>query len=290
MRRRHGTHDVKDRSIEHDVIPEVLAPGDPSSGDEALPLAGEFFNYVRFGRGEMQESELREAEVDFHDCYLSILAGDSPWGAIAPHATRCRVDWPTKLDRRPPLLGNAALSDEVLADIVEDFVADWPVWLERVTGDPFFAPTPAVVGALAFVPFAKRGRRALDAWRDEEEDRDLAALASIVDRVPPMVWVHGRPLLPLGPLLTPPTVPDGVYVARAYPTRDGWCLSGRMDLPACPSSIVIQRRLELELMRFRLIERRSTWEDALRHRPEVVYRAAMEGARRAASIVAVGPV
>lgn len=275
---------MKEPSIEHDVIPEVLAPADPSSGDEALPVGGEFFNYVRFGRGALREAELRSAEREFHAAYLTILAGDSPWEAIAEPAAKCGVDWPIKLDRRPPLLGESALPDEVLADIVEDFVADWPVWLERITGDPLYRPSTAVVGALAFVPFAKRGRRALDAWHDEEEDRELAALASVVDRVPPMVWHQGNAVLPLAPLLTPPSVPSGTYVARAYPTRNGWCLSGRMDLPACPNPAVLQRRLEMELMRIRLLERRSTWEDALRRKPEVVYRAAMEGARREASI------
>lgn len=259
------------------MLPEILSPEDPTAGDEALFSPGDFGNYARFGRGHLREAELREAELAFHAAYLDILAGRAAFSSIAPHAARCGVDWPIKLDRRPPFLAEGPLPDEVLADVVENFVADWPVWIERVTGDALARPTLAIVSVLAFVAYAEKGRRPVDAWHDEEEDRELAGRIAAVDRVPPMVWHDGRPLLPLAPLLTPPDLPPGVYVARAYPTRAGWALSGRVDLPGIPAEQPLQRRMELELMRIRLVERRSTWEDVLRRRPEVLYRAAMEG-------------
>jgi hypothetical protein len=65
-------------------------------------------------------------------------------------------------------------------------------------------------------------------------------------------------------------------VGRPYRVGDGWAWSCVATLPRAPDTDVLLRRLRLELWRERTRERRMTFEDLLRHRPEVLYRAAFE--------------
>jgi hypothetical protein len=265
---------------EREVTIEVLNPGDPSSGDEAIFEAGRWENYRAFGGGALSREELAAAEREFHSIYLAILGGRAPWSALDGWPERLGVAGPWKHDRRPPLQAPAPLDDAVLAEIVEDLVPDWPVALERVTGDPFSRTTPPRVAALAFVPYCEDGRRPVDAWlADEEADRGPCAAVAAIDRSPVGVWADGTPLVPLAPRFLPPEVPGGCWVGRAVSSPSGWWFSAWCPLVGPPDPVALIRRLELELYRLRLVERRSSWEDVLRRRPEVVYRAAHEGAR-----------
>lgn len=272
---------------EADILPTVLNPGDPSAGDEATFLPGSPAHYAEFVQGALTPAEQRAAEAGFHAAVQAWLAGEGPYAALLPFVTalvldgRPRWDGKEHHDSRPLLPADVALPDEVLADVVEDEVPDAGVLLERITGDPYARPTVSAMAALAWVETLGPRRRAVDAWADDERDRPFVQTMNRVDRAPPCLYVDGVPQLPLNPRMVPPGGPPGIYVARAYKVGAEWAFSTRVDLPALPDVRALTRRLRVELWRLRVQERRSTWEDVLRKRSEVLYRAAAEGARRA---------
>jgi hypothetical protein len=157
-------------------------------------------------------------------------------------------------------------------------VPDLGVMVERVTGDDR-APGVLAGSVLCFLPMFEGGKRPVDGWFGEEEDRPLARSANVVGESPPCVFAEGRPWIPLATPRVPPVVPPGAFVGRAYRLGDGWAWSSVLSLPRPPAPEPLVRRLRLELMRHRLGGRRQTWEDMLRARPDVVYRAACEGTR-----------
>lgn len=271
---------------EADILPTVLNPGDPSAGDESTFQPGDPAHYAEFVQGSLSPAEQLAAERGFHDAVQSWLAGAGPYAALQPFVDalvldgRPRWDGKEHHDSRPLLPADVELPDEVLADLVEDEVPDAGVLLERITGDPYARPTVGAMAALAWVETLGPRRRAVDAWADDERDRPLVQTMNRVDRAPPCLYVDGVAQLPLNAKMVPPAGPPGVYVARAYRVGAGWAFSSRVDLPALPDLAVLQRRIRVELWRLRVQERRSTWEDALRKRSEVLYRAAAEGARR----------
>lgn len=267
---------------EREVTPAVLERGDPTSGDEALYVPGDHANYVRFYRGPHDAREYARVDRHFHEVKLAWTAGRAPWSTLAEAASAVGVDHEVGHDRRPLLDAGVRLPDDVLADVVEDQVTDAALLVERVTGDPFVRTTAGILAALAYVPYMLADRRPVDAWADEEtRDRPLVIAARAIDRAPPSVWVDGRSLLPLPERFLPPDGPPGVWVARSYVVGGAWAWSGAVALPAAPDASALRRRVLAELWDLRRLERRSTWEDALRRRPTVVYRAAAEGARRA---------
>lgn len=272
-------------SHESDVFPTILAEGDPTSGDEARFLPGSAENYRAFAPNPvLTDAELRAVELEFHEARLAWLNGSGTYEALLPLRDALGVYDPERRwhhDTRPLLVADTAITDEVLSDVAEDQVPDAGVLLERITGDPFARPTVGAMAALAFLETMGPGRRAIDAWVDEERDRALAGAANRADRAPPCLYVNGVPQLPLAPKMTPTGGPSGVYVARAYRLRDGWDFITRVDLPAMPELAPLIRRLEVDLWRLRTVERRSTWEDNLRRNPALLYRAASEGARAA---------
>lgn len=276
-------------SPDHDVLPTVLAPGDPCAGDEALFTPGSVASW-RFWGGEGDDAAYTAAEHAFHERAVAVLQGDLTWTDAELHrlAAFLRVSHPLLHDRRPSRVAETLVPDEALADAAEDLVPDLALLAERVTGDD--RPLGTVAAAvLLFLPLFPDGKRPIDWWTSEEHDRPLARAARVIDEAPPCVWADGRPLLPLAPRRTPEgPVPPGVFVGRAYRVGDGWAWSAVLPLPAAPAPGPLLRRLELELWRLRLTDRRATWEDLLRHRPEVVYRAASEGARRACIDAGVG--
>lgn len=269
-------------TLDHDMIPELLAPGDPTAGDEVLYTRGSVASWRMWG-GEGDAAAYQAAERAFHDAAVEVLQGLRPWSdpELARLAAFLRVDAPLHHDRRPSRIAEVPVPDEALADAAEDLVPDLAVYAERVTGDdrPLDVTSAAV---LLFLPLFDDGKRPIDWWTGEEPDRPLARSARVVDEAPPCVWVDGRPILPLAERRMPAGVPPGVFVGRAYRLGDGWAWSCLMPLPAAPAPGPLLRRLDLELRRLRLRDRRATWEDLLRSRPELVYRAASEGARRAA--------
>lgn len=266
------------RPPERDVIPAVLADGDPHSGDEALFEPGSYLNYQRFGGLGLTEPGWEEAERAFHARAMAVLQGDAPWddAALLHLAALLMLDHPGHHDTRPPRVAEVVVPDEVLSDIVEDLVPDYGVLTERVTGDDRPATVP-IVGVLAFVAMTFEGRRPLDWWAEEEEDRPLVRSARIVDNSGPSLFRDGVPLLPYADVRRPDgPAPAGVYVGRPYRVEAGWAWSTCVALPRVPNLRAVTRRLTLELWQQRRLERRVSWEDVARARPELIYRTCFE--------------
>lgn len=277
-----------------DILPTLLNPGDLCAGDEATIRLGNPAHYAAFVGGELSPEAQHELERGFHEAVQAWLAGEARYEAILPFVDALVLDsrprWGGREhhDSRPLLPAEVPLPDEVLADLVEDEVPDAAVLLERITGDPYAPPTVATIAALAWLETLGPNRRAVDAWADDERERPLVQTMNRVDRAPACLYVDGLAQLPLNPKMCPPEGPAGVYVARAYRLGAGWAFSTKVDLPAAPDVAVLMRRIRVELWRLRIHERRSTWEDVLRKRSEVLYRAAMEGARRTLAAAATG--
>jgi hypothetical protein len=267
--------------LEHDVSPEIVAPGDPYAGDEAIFRPGELVTYRMWG-GAASEAEVRALEVRFFGRMLEVLQGRARWDDEELRATAgaLYIDHPLALDRRPPRVAERSVPDEALADVVEDLLPDCAVLCERVTGHDDGAGVLAAA-VLAFVPFEDTGRRPIDWWADEESDRSLIVAARILDSSPPGLFVDGVSLLPLAPKRVPDadTAPRGAVVARPYRVHDGWAWSMVQPLPRAPDADVVLRRLTLALWDERRLDRRTTFEDLLRRRPELLYRACLEAVR-----------
>ncbi|MDP2317371.1 MAG: hypothetical protein Q8P41_31090 [Pseudomonadota bacterium] len=267
------------RPPEREVLVDTLAPGDPTSGDEALFEPGDFVNYQRFGGTELNERSWRAADEGFHARALAVLQGDAPWAdpELLRLAALLKIDHPTHHDLRPLRIAEVPVPDEVLSDIVEDLVPDYAVLTERVTGDDRVATVP-VVGVLAFVPMTFEGRRPLDWWGEDEDDRALVRAARVVDSSPPGLFRDGVPLLPYAERRQRPEgpAPAGIYVGRPYLLATGWAWSTCVELPRVPTLAAVTRRLRLELWQHRRTERRASIEDCVRARPEVLYRACCE--------------
>lgn len=286
------------RARDREVDPCVLLPEDPTAGDELLHEPADLANARAFG-GVDDEAAFWEADRAFHARWLEMCAGRRPFdvGAFADlaaplalpwHPERGVPPWPFKHDTRPPRELAVPVEDELLAAAVEDFAPDAAMMVERVLGwdpaaPPGAAPPLGALAALAFVGVAQDGRRPLDFWQDEERDLELAASARALDLWPPCLWIDGRPALPLSPRHRPDEGPGGAFVARAYRCGGRWCWSGTVRLRAAPDVRVLEARLLVEWLRYRRHERRASWEDLLRARPELLYRAASEGAARAAA-------
>jgi len=269
------------RSPEREVVPQVLLAEDPYAGDEALYDPGDHANAVRFG-STLDAEAYAVADRRFHEVYLEILAGRRPWGdpELDALVAALGIGWPRVNDKRPAREAEMVVPDRFLAEVVEDLVPDALCVVERITGhgDP---PPLGALAALAFVGCAADGRRPFDFWQEDEGMRPPIRATRVIDLSPPCVYVDGVPILPISAKLTPSgPAPAPVCVARAYRVADGWAWSCVVPLPAAPDPAVLMRRLELEILRIRRQERRSTFEDVLRRRPEVVYRAAAEGAAR----------
>jgi hypothetical protein len=263
---------------EYDVVPEVLVPGDPYAGDADLRQPGSHADFLRWG-GAGSPEEREAAEIAFHAAYLDVLVGDRAHDdpELARLTAWLKLDHPLRHDSRPPRVAEVVVPDDVLADVTEDIAPDLGVMCERVTGDDR-APGVVAGAVLCFVEMFEDGKRPIDSWFGDEEDRPLARSAHVLGEAPPCVWAEGRPLIPLAAPRVPPVVPAGVFVGRAYRVGDGWAWGMVLPLPRAPDPAPLVRRLQLEMLRHRLSSRRSTWEDMLRARPDVVYRAACEGA------------
>lgn len=281
------------RSPDRQVVSRVLSAGDPCAQDEVLFDEGNLENCVRYGAPCVDPEAFAAEERRFHTAYLGVLAGERAWSDpdLLDSARLLGLDAPRWHDTRPPRLADAVLPDAFLCDVVEDCVPEVQLLVERVTGVPEMPRRPCLgaVAALAYVYCGIDGTRPLDGWLDDEDDAALRQAARVVEDAPVGVWWRGESLLPIVPRWRPPVaaaegLPE-LFVARAYPVRPGltptgWAYSGVMPLPAVPDPArlgpVLERRLMLELWRLRRTERRSTFEDVLRKRPEVVYRTAGE--------------
>ncbi len=259
----------------------VVRPPPASSPDDSWHLFGV----------AVPPEQRAATEARFGTLCDEVLAGTRPWACpeLRVLAGVLKVDAGVRHDRRPPVhAAPRELPDSLLAEITEDFVPDAGVLVEAATAGWSGADGTVAAAVLAFTPTAVDGRRPVHCWEDEEErDRVGVVAVRVLDASPPGVFVDGVSLLPRPPRWQPTgPAPSGVVVARPWRVDDGeagrpWRWSCVQRLPAAPDLRVLWRRLVLELWRARLGERRMTFEDLLRQRPEVLYRAAIEGALRA---------
>ena len=300
------------RSPDREVVPTLLNPGDPCAQDEALYTPGNVENWRRYGAsaadGGLDERSATavwaDAEQRFHRAYVDILGGARPWddADLRTAAERLGVDGPRHHDARPGRVAEVEVGDDVLCDIVEDAVPEVLMLLERVTGRPEMPARPPLgaVAVLGFLYCGVEGTRPVQGWMDEEYDRALVQSVRVIDDAPMSVYTRhpqrldlpaemGQAGVPVVSALRPGPadpvwagVPD-TFLGRAYRVADGggarWAFAcvipvdWRRLVGAAPA---LTRRLTLELWDLRRTERRATFEDVLRHRPEVVCRAALE--------------
>lgn len=286
-----------------DADPALLTPADPWCGDEAVVDPADHVDHALHAPASEQLSPAAHAALDaaFRAQYRAILDGRAPWSSLRPLARQLRLDAPVRSDLRPARRALHPVGDDVLAEMGEDQVPDMGVLApDRVLGPFADESLPRrlwlLAGAvMAFAPILRQGvppvARVL-----YQKPRPPTALASPVRaaaRTPPMLWLPTpdrrglTPALPLGEpqrpagLLHAPLPPGAALLGRAVllesgtPAPDVW-LCCVLPLPVLPDPAVLERRLTLELWRVRRHDRRLTWEDLLRERGEVLYRAACE--------------
>lgn len=288
------------RSPDREVIPTLLNAGDPCSQDEALFTPGSLENCRRYGGLITDQPRWEREERRFHEAMLGVLGGVRPWDDpdLLDSARLLGVDGPRHHDARPGRLAEVAVADELLCDVVEDGVPELMMLLERVTGVEGMPARPPIgaVAVLGFIHCGIEGTRPIEGWMDDEVDRRLVQAARVIDDAPMSAWCRsvdpqlGASLLPVVPSLRPPpddavwaSLPD-VFLGRPYrvaaPSGPRWAFSCVVPLTTTgtPWRIAgaLTRRMGLELWDLRRTERRSTFEDVLRRRPEVVCRSALE--------------
>lgn len=245
---------------ERDVLPTLLLPEDPSAQDESLlpPLTQ------------------KEARL-FHQRLAPCLSGKVPWDpTLIEAAELLRLNQPFGNLPPPPEL-EVPLSDETLSDLCEDYNPDAGVMGERITGDAY-APFDSRVGAaLLFVPTLWRGQRGVDCWAQEAGDPVLKRAVQALDRSPPWLYAGDRPLR-WGEGGT-----ESLWVGRAYRHGGAFCAITAWNLPSDLPLENLYRRIQGELWSFRLWHPGASLAEMLRLRPELVYRSALELARRHAT-------
>ncbi|MCB9761073.1 MAG: hypothetical protein H6739_14635 [Alphaproteobacteria bacterium] len=189
------------------------------------------------------------------------------------------------------------ISEALLCDVVTDYVPDAGMTApDRFLGPwadaaPSRALQRAAAANLCFLPTMDGGGSALQRWAGTppKPAQALRAAARAARHAPPMLWrvEAGRwtPLLPLAAPYAPdgdvkgaiaplePERPIVCAVARLYPVADaGWFAFAAVGLGREIPTEPLMERLRLELLRARRHERRATFEDLLRRRPEVLYR------------------
>jgi hypothetical protein len=277
----------------HFAWPEVVAVRDPHAGDEALALPHRYENYTAFAPPpHLDEAAYEKVVATFDHAMRAVLDGRAPRSTLGPLAVAAGVSGPVRHDRRapPPAPRRVSLLD--LAEITEDWVPDVGVVVERVLGPFANGPLPrwlvAVAAAmLALSPILFPRTRPIDRAIDTRKPRppvELRASLKAIARAPVSLWRRRgdrwESLLPLAPAFVPEAPMEGpatpFAVGRAVRGSDGWWLAAALPLPAAPGAVAVARRVELELLRARLWERRATWEDVLRSHGEVVARTCCE--------------
>jgi hypothetical protein len=288
----------------HRAWPDSLEPADEYGGEEWLLERGDYENFVRFSGGRSHGVKRAQwAAMDARWCalFLEVLRGGR--GAEDPEflelSAKLALDHEIPHDRRRAALGEAT-DAAALRDLAEDHAPDLPTWAsDRVLGpwaDEGYdrALAGLAVEVMAYLPVLRGDVSLVDRWSETRpypplpQRRALRATA----HAPAMLWAVSpegwRPLLPLsdrmappGPVAGPITPLPGVRrvvaaVARVHPgpeRHEGtWIAEAALGLGALPPAGALRRRLTLTLWRLRRLERRATWEDVLRRRPELVYR------------------
>lgn len=277
--------------------PEILCPRDPWAGDEVIVEEASYRNYLDFGlqggAEPLDEASFKETDARFMALYRDFLDGRAPFSELEAPARALGLWGPARHDRRPLDPAPMILSDEALADHVEDWLPDVGVVApDRVLGPWADSALPWQVrrvagAALCFTKLVPPGvspahRVARGKPRPSAPWR--AALRAIGD-APPAVWERRpngtlAPVYPISrhcrPIGVVAGVPDApAVVGRAVPGPEGWFLSVALPLPGVPPRAGLTRRLFVELLRCRRVERRTSWEDVARRKSELVYRAAL---------------
>lgn len=274
--------------------PTWLSLRAPYAGDELVYDPADPKDIERHGtRLDAVPDDFEERDRAFHDTYVAVLEGREPWSAAAPVAHALELDAPTRHDKRWTDPAPVRLTDSELAFLAEDWVPEVGVVApDRVLG-PFAdedLPRPvrrAAASVMAFSPLLPQRmmpvvRQMRCPPKPPVPIRDALRSALLA---PPMLWALDRaqltPALPLGrrfpPELPLHPAPDAPAVlGRAIPFGETTWLAGALPLPGLPPRDIVVRRLELEQNRLRRHDRRTSWEDLLRDRAEVLYRVCCE--------------
>lgn len=278
------------------VVPALLAPGDPWAGDEVAPAPATYEGYLRYCPHTPPISAADHARHDaaFREAYRAVLDGRAPWSALSAPVAALGLDFPPKLDRRPGPMAFGAVTDGTLAEMCEDYVPDIGVFAtERVLGPFSEGPLPrrlrTLSGAvMAFAPLLRGGVMPLAraVINKPKPAKELGDAIRATVRTPPMLWRRDGAgwapaialsdrLLPQGAIAGAPEAPAFVGRVVRAPDGTGW-VAVALPLPALPEPAIVERRLMLELWRLRRHDVRVTWEDMLRERGEVLYRIVAE--------------
>lgn len=233
------------RIPERDVLPMVIAQ-DPAAHDEHF-----FPNHP--------------TRQDFLEQVTAFLSGSVAYStALETQAQALRLDGPLGPLGVVPTLP-VPVSDEMLADLAEDYNPDLGVMGERLTGDPFEKLSVPLAGAFFFVPTIGGGVRAVELWAEECRNAPLKEAVRRVDRAGPWLWAGERPLLwgEEGPAMVGRRVLD--------PKEH---LLGAMEVKGKLEPVY--RRLRAELWRYRLWKTGAGMAEMLRKRPELLYRSVAE--------------
>lgn len=268
-------------------------PADPWAAEEWLDELGSYDNYRLFG-GTLDRAAHDRADQAFLERWRQVLRGEAERGDLDEGIEVLRLPTDITHDRRPPQIGPSAVTDEALADIVEDTLPD----VGLVAPDRFLGPwadepfrrelVRSAAVHLCWVPLLDLDGKPCDRWANNAPKPSIARRKAVraVQKAPPMLWSRDwKPLLPLldhfvpdGPVsgdIVPLHGPVEAVLARLTPVDDGWHCNGAIGLGAVPPLDRLRGRLHLELLRERRHERRLTWEVFLRRRPEVLYRSCM---------------
>jgi hypothetical protein len=279
--------------------PLVQVATDMYAGDEALPMSGAHRDYLTHaGRVSLQapidSGTYARLDAEFEQRYRAILDGEVDPSRIAVLAQKLLIWGPVRHDRRPLPEVPVAIDDALLAEMAENQLPQvGGIAPDRVLGPWADEPLPRWVRlvAAAVMCFAPEVPPGVPAWarsikRRPRPDRETCIALRAVARIPPMLWIISdantvRPHLPFAPHM----VPDGpiaglpdtpAVIGRMVPAPTGWQLVAGLPLVQIPPAGPLVARLQLELLRLRRRERRLTWEDLLRQRGELLYRAASE--------------
>jgi len=280
--------------------PQAHDPADPWDGASTLPDPdASYKDHVTWSDPPLPDRETWAAQdALWQRLTWEVLRGQRSWRDPAWLACSQGLGLvgPRTHDRRPLPVAPVAPSADFQVDMVENHGPDLPeAGCDFVLG-PYGDLAPGVAlrqlaaAVMLFTRVHSEGRRTVDAWvRDSGRPHlDLRRALKALGRAPPMLWdphrTPWRPLLPVmagalppgeveGPIT--PLVPGAIaaVVARVVPMADGrWVAHTALGLPSTPPAEPLVRRLTLCLWRTRRANRRATWEDALRARPEVLYR------------------
>ncbi len=272
--------------------PEILDARDRRAGDELLPAPGSYENHRDFRSGPLLSPE-RWAELDaqFVRLFPLVLAGRAPPAELEALAQQMGLCSEMRHDSRRCDLVEPFVSDGLLADIAGNYLPEvGPIAADRVLGPFADLVLPrelrsTAVGLLATIRVVAPAERPIERFCEDKPRPPIPLRAAVraAFLAPPMLYaVEGglRPMFPLAPgfrIPDPPRLPDApAALGRLVPTRTGSAFILGIALPILPEIEPITRRLTWELWSVRRHELRLTWEDLLRERAEVLYRAVME--------------